>query len=365
MVSDKELAKAKKKLDLFLQKNEDFGIISMLPAIVGPKESVLVSLRQYVHEFLVGLYPIRVQLEAIENSVPGFSTTPDTYRKFLREYMGEEYIRFLKNKTFLRKYKQILAAMESFSEPADQFAALNVVEIGGKRKISVMLEDYVFFINTYFERIETALERQIVDEIEWRRTIVYGKNGVEVRDPEPPAPKTFFNTIWKDGGENASTGSVDGTTAISTESVAESAREVVAPPEDGKVGLVPGVSADAIPAQFEIVEEGELPNEFKRWIDTDHLQFTEDFVYFLDRRLINAGNYTYKDNELIVCDTSYDEGIFGYMCYRYFDGKIYFLKNFTPSAQLVSFERQTQEFVSARYTKEFADFVYDEWTEVN
>lgn len=341
-----------RKLELFIEENN--GLAYHINA--GPKEKVFLELLPYIRKFLAGIFPTRIHLEAIKNTFDGFDVTDDTYRLFLRKHLPVEYRRFLINKAFLRKYNRILEVIEAYKTRQEQYNALGFFVLKGHKPLEVTLDDFNYFLDNYIVKIEELVDRQLTEQVEYERKVIEAPGGVIIKEPAQVEPKTIENTIGNLEENRVPEKSAD--IALNSDIAASILGERV----PGKINLLPGVTADHIPERFEIIDnKSKFPDEVKRWFDTDNVTFTEDIVVFWDRRLIHAADYDFKDNELIVCETAYDDNNQGYFLYRYYKGKLYFLENFVPHGINVSFMRQVKSTHGRKSTKDFMDFTFDEW----
>lgn len=312
------------------------------------KTGALVAFADEIRLMLSGLFPVLDQLEMLENSAK-ISIVPDTYRLFLREKFAGEYRDYLVNMAFLRKYRKILEAVETMADKREQFDSLGLVLIGGNRKIEVFFEDYLHFLDKYLPKIENLIDHVTIKKVETaRRRIERKEDGsLEVFPVEPPALKTFENTLL--------------TQPLAPE-VAPVAMGKQDAPVAGKVALATGVTVDCIPKRYEIVRDVmAIPEGVKPYAETDYMLFKEEFVYIPDERLIDAAVYDFQDGQLVVCNTTFTAGRFDYICFRYHRGVFYHVQDVLPGGSRVSFIRQLTTFAEDHFTRQFAQFVFDEW----
>lgn len=354
MKAQTAMARVAKKLDFLLQ-NDSRPILEMA-GDHAPKRKALRDLVPQIRTMLKRLYSVPEQLELIANSSSNFEVTEDTYRLFLRTELAAEYTQFLINRKFIRNYMRILKVASEYKSMSKQFEALGITQAGSKNRVfNVTLEDYKNFVAVYLDEIERYIDRSMIEEVEKRTIVELPNGGHAVVDPIPKAPKTF---------ESEKIGSCEpqmGNEKAPVEKISPSLLAPLAATKhtDGKIHLIPGVSADNIVPRFEVfTDKRKYPGGLGSLPETNYRTFTEDFLYFIDLKLVHVADYEFTENLLIVCGRRYStdgEGRSGYDCYRYFQGDLYFVDNITPWDGGPSYNRQCRH-KEYMYSWEFGEF---------
>lgn len=362
--------KLKTQIDADLKARNDFERAFGL----GPKVSILHAFMTEISDMLQRLYSISEQRKLFKNSVKDFDITEDTYRKFLRDHMRSDYDLYLKNMYFMRSYTRILKACEEHSDYVAQFSALGVDTIGsGRRQISLTVEDYIYFCKTYFADIEAFFDRKKIEETKHiNKEMYFNENGKLIinNNPVQPIPQTFENeqlglnktaeTIGNKPAEAILRSVYQAANENSDEEYEVNLMDVI------QIGLRKGVVGNNIPQVFPIYDnKEEFPKEVKVYIERDSTYIKEDFLYFLDSRLIQAAKYPFTDGLLIICGTNYKEDVGGYDCFRWYKGGLYFLQNFKPTSSFTSFGRAFMDKEMSTTGESFRNYVYSEWVEYN
>jgi hypothetical protein len=90
---------------------------------------------------------------ALENS---FSISENTYLKFLKINLKEDYIRYKKNIFFVKNLEEIRKITNLFDKLKDQFDNFkSKIFVSGKMEFNLVLDDYIFFYNNYLKEYES------------------------------------------------------------------------------------------------------------------------------------------------------------------------------------------------------------------
>ena len=118
----------------------------------NPKIELLKKISESIKLLLKNLYPICEQLvivnKALENS---FSISENTYLKFLKINLKDDYIRYKKNTFFVKKLEEIKKIVNSFYNLEEQFENFEPkIFLSGNMKFNLVFNDYKFFYNEYY-----------------------------------------------------------------------------------------------------------------------------------------------------------------------------------------------------------------------
>lgn len=344
-----------------------YGTVAKMSLLFGVKDVIIIMLNK--------LYSISDQITILSNTSSKFSITPDTYRLFLRYELPEEYRKFKINQIFLRKISAILRLKNSGYSFDKQFLELlpDGLEVDKK---PVIVEDYHFFIENY---VDIPLERKKVhiksNKIEYKLQRNPDTRIMEAVAIAAPPPTVIDDIL----DEDVATDTAPEQTHEKEVQVAKNKSKKVDTEnlndiydnlyeqEEGKLNILPDISVDNIPKRYEILTNRFThPSEVNLFAETDNITFNEEFVYIFNRELIHAVNLNEfcRDNILVVVGTSYDEEYrSGYLLYRWYKGKLYFIEHYELFDFGASFERQTRMWMDEHYSSALANFIWDEWCE--
>ncbi|MFY4840920.1 hypothetical protein ACOTWI_01135 [Aliarcobacter butzleri] len=118
----------------------------------NPKIELLKKISESIKLLLENLYPICEQLviinKALENSS---SISENTYLKFLKINLKDDYIRYKKNTFFVKKLEEIKKIVNSFYNLEEQFENFEPkIFLSGNMKFNLVFNDYKFFYNEYY-----------------------------------------------------------------------------------------------------------------------------------------------------------------------------------------------------------------------
>ena len=118
----------------------------------NPKIELLKKISESIKLLLKNLYPICEQLviinKALENSS---SISENTYLKFLKINLKDDYIRYKKNTFFVKKLEEIKKIVNSFHNLEEQFDNFEPkIFLSGNMKFNLVFNDYKFFYNEYY-----------------------------------------------------------------------------------------------------------------------------------------------------------------------------------------------------------------------
>lgn len=118
----------------------------------NPKIELLKKISESIKLLLKNLYPIYEQLviinKALENSS---SISENTYLKFLKINLKDDYIRYKKNTFFVKKLEEIKKIVNSFYNLEEQFENFEPkIFLSGNMKFNLVFNDYKFFYNEYY-----------------------------------------------------------------------------------------------------------------------------------------------------------------------------------------------------------------------
>lgn len=336
-----------------------------------PKQEFLLKKIEDIQLLLNHLYSVAAQLALLNNSSKKKkkknkeTTTDTTYVKFLNTFLKNEYMTFKKNRYMIARTKLIQEAMNKFDHIEYQFMNLDFKGlINGKTKLEITLDDYQYFIQTYydFKNKEFFKHKPIVlaDRIE--KTLNTGMKGEKYLIKVVPA-----DTLETVLGEKKSV-----TLAKKDFESSVKNRESLQNKKGWyELDLLAGASVNNIPKIFEIIEDidsidDEIINssDFKFGkINTSTDKFEEDFVYFYDRDIMqccNPATYGLIDNLLIVTETRFEENYSsGYLFFRYYKGKMYLIENFKIPNGSPTLIRTFNTWEQENCTNEYYEFVKD------
>lgn len=118
----------------------------------NPKIELLKKISESIKLLLKNLYPICEQLviinKALENSS---SISENTYLKFLKINLKDDYIRYKKNTFFVKKLEEIKKIVNLFYNLEEQFENFEPkIFLSGNMKFNLVFNDYKFFYNEYY-----------------------------------------------------------------------------------------------------------------------------------------------------------------------------------------------------------------------
>ena len=287
---------------------------------------------------LDSLYNFTEQLYLINTIKKKTKVSEPTYSKFLQKFLPDEHILHKKNRFFASKLpgiKELVAAYPN--QPETQFKHLPI-----NTKLPTTLDDYKFFLDKYyFNDTERVLERKPLNRFDINEKVL------NFESPE----KYKIVTTKADTIYDIISAPVKSVSPGNTPKVAKAKKNgkflVYATKEakaalfnaEGflKIKLVKGASLQRKPELFKIVDDRDkFPSEILNSkflyadFDTKDQKFNEDFIYFTDSDFIQYADpesYGLMDNLLFVCGTVYENNMAGYLLYRYYQGKIYFIEN--------------------------------------
>lgn len=123
----------------------------------NPKIELLKKISESIKLLLKNLYPICEQLVIVNNVLENsFSISENTYLKFLKINLKEDYIRYKKNIFFVRNLEEIRKIINLFDKLKDQFDNFtSKIFVSGKMEFNLVLDDYIFFYNNYLKEYES------------------------------------------------------------------------------------------------------------------------------------------------------------------------------------------------------------------
>ena len=118
----------------------------------NPKIELLKKISESIKLLLNNLYPICEQLviinKALENSS---SISENTYLKFLKINLKDDYTRYKTNTFFVKKLEEIKKIVNSFYNLEEQFENFEPkIFLSGNMKFNLVFNDYKFFYNEYY-----------------------------------------------------------------------------------------------------------------------------------------------------------------------------------------------------------------------
>jgi hypothetical protein len=123
----------------------------------NPKIELLKKISESIKLLLKNLYPICEQLVIVNNALENsFSISENTYLKFLKINLKEDYIRYKKNIFFVKNLEEIRKITNLFDKLKDQFDNFkSKIFVSGKMEFNLVLDDYIFFYNNYLKEYES------------------------------------------------------------------------------------------------------------------------------------------------------------------------------------------------------------------
>jgi hypothetical protein len=333
---------------------------------LGPKLNILDGYKEEIRIMLRRLYGIKEQRILFKNSIKNFSITEDTYRKFLREHMSLEYDNYLVNMYFMRSYNRILEVCSQHKTTIKQFDELSVKYMGsGERQIKITLENYIYFIQTYVPQIEDYFDRKIIEEEQKATKTVYITEQQKVKVEFNPKEqlKTFENQ-GIDIKEEFPT-KISETGSCFRKKEAKDVNATHNSSDEQKIHLREGVGADYIPEIWPtFTNEDQFPAEIIPYVKKTSSKIKEKYLFFFDKRLIQAAEYPYTDGLLLVCGTTYGDRD-GYDCFRWYKNAIYAIGKFRPVSSGTSFVRDFTLTEQATIGNDFEEYISSEWCVFN
>lgn len=119
-----------------------------------PKEKLLFSISDSIILLLNHLYPISEQLRILNKTLPkNCSVSENTYLKHLTTYLKNNYIRYKKNMFFANNIQEMIRVILAFKTYEEQFENFKFKKFrSGNTKFNLLLEDYIYFFEEYFEK---------------------------------------------------------------------------------------------------------------------------------------------------------------------------------------------------------------------
>ncbi len=315
-----------------------------------PKRDVLLEIEEHIKNMLDRLYPIVDQVTIISNSIPGYSITADTYRLYLKEQLPKEYNLYRINQYLIRKSSAIKEASLTCKSAKEQYEALGLSKVV-LHGVNISLTDFKGFLKKYYiEDFEKYTKKRVIlaKPLDGDNKIIETSEGAHVVEKAEQIPASTFETTLEEPKKEL--------------------LHVNSSQEEGKINLIRGITVDNIPSKYAVeTDMVEFPAEVTLLADTSKEKFYEKFIYFLDLELLSAANFdpvNLEDNQLIICGTAYSSQYStGYLIYRYFRGKIYFIKHFVPQNGGPSYRRQMRMWSEENYSEDFYNFCLDEWVD--
>jgi hypothetical protein len=358
--------------DMHLKIGSDKYCIDLTIPTKNPKNYVLIHISEYIQLMLEQLYPLSEQMDWINSMDKDFSISDTTYYKFLKEHLARPHSIHKKNMAFFAKKLEILQLIEKFPNQNEvQFKHL-------EPDINASLEDYKHFINRYYSpEFKTFLS----------------KKDIKLELKIDNSDKTYLNvTIEEPAGNIASVvNDIKKEVAVAKPEDLKSA-EKISSGNYSKVGqwkvyeknedryvlkdkyngycidLMPNSTVEELPKLWEIVtDRNEFPEEIRG--DLSFLYgkynrktqgFDEDYIYFNDIDFIQYANpdtYGLVDRLLFIAHTAYTKGKLGYLLYRYYKGKIYFIENLVLPSPSATLTRAVNHWYENNITGDFSDFM--------
>lgn len=118
----------------------------------NPKIELLKKISESIKLLLKNLYPICQQLVIINKALENTSSiSENTYLKFLKINLKDDYIRYKKNTFFVKKLEEIKKTVNSFNNLEEQFDNFEPkIFLSGNMKFNLVFDDYKFFYNEYY-----------------------------------------------------------------------------------------------------------------------------------------------------------------------------------------------------------------------
>ncbi|MFW3353704.1 hypothetical protein [Aliarcobacter butzleri] len=119
-----------------------------------PKEELLASISDSIILLLNHLYPVKEQLIILNRTLPrNCSVSENTYLKHLKTYLKNDYMRYKKNMFFANNIQEMIRVILLSHNHEEQFSNFKYKKFkSGKVEYSLFLEDYIFFLEEYFDK---------------------------------------------------------------------------------------------------------------------------------------------------------------------------------------------------------------------
>lgn len=311
-----------------------------------PKQDFLLSLTDIVQKLLAMLYTTSEQTSILCNSIKKkkYHFGRDTYIKFLKNYLPDDYLKFKKNRYFAKRLSLIVQAMEQYKDSTKEFENLNFTGRENKTSsLDLSLEDYKYFKKAYIdtEYVKFVANRTV-------QSVTYTDKqpnlGVGKRYTETLIEADTVETILeKEKLTNKEIGA-----ATEDISVCENEKSKTIPtlinvdfslPESEQKKHIYTWLEKNKNNLIEIIEDQnetrKIYSAFKERIDrqmfmqaqiNDQDQFEEKYVFFYDLDMLRCADlksFGIEDKTLIVIK---EKNSVQYRYYRYYQGKVYFLE---------------------------------------
>ena len=117
------------------------------------KAETLFLIKDTISKMLALLLPLRHQLLLINKNIDNFSVSDVYYVDFLKRHMQNEYVLYKKNCYFSKNSKKIIDVLKVYKNPLNQFNHIDLNgEINGSSWITIDVEDYIYFMNKYYDQ---------------------------------------------------------------------------------------------------------------------------------------------------------------------------------------------------------------------
>lgn len=346
-----------------------------------PKNDSLVSIADQIVILLDHLIPLAAQLRLINSLDKNFRISNTTYLSFLKENLMDTYVSHKKNRLFAKKAIKIKEFLALY--PQDYSAQFHSLKLSGRYEVT--LKDYVFFIENYYSKeSETFFAAK---EIKHYPTTIK----VMVQNPEDNG-ETFVQQIIEEPAdtfadvvsdvsksrkhinvvpeikkkEKISSGNISKMGNFTVYKTLEDRKVLQNAEGYYKIGLMPNCTQEHVPELWEIVtDRNDFPEEINsidfRLGKYNHRTqgFDEDYVFFIDIEFVqfaDPNTYGLVDGLLFVCGTAYQRGAKGYMLYRYYKGKIYFIENLVLPKTSATLLRTNNTWYDDNISAEFSVF---------
>lgn len=311
-----------------------------------PKQDFLLTIPNIIQSLLGMLYSTSDQTSIICNSAKKkkYQFGRDTYIKFLKNHMSDDYLRFKKNRYFTKKLSLIMQIIEQYKNSTKEFEELNFTGKENKTSsLKLTLEDYQYFKKVY---IDTEYIQFVANRTIQSATYVDKQPnlGVGKRYTETLIEADTVETILKK--EKLINKEIEAVTEDI--SVCENEKSKTIPtlinidfslPESEQKKYIYTWLEKNKNNLIEIVEDQnetrKIYSAFKERIDrqmfmqaqiNDQDQFEEKYVFFYDLDMLRCADlksFGIEDKTLIVIK---EKNSVQYRYYRYYKGKIYFLE---------------------------------------
>ena len=100
------------------------------------------------------MYPVKEQLIILNRTLPrNCSVSENTYLKHLKTYLKNDYMRYKKNMFFANNIQEMIRVILLSHNHEEQFSNFKYKKFkSGKVEYSLFLEDYIFFLEEYFDK---------------------------------------------------------------------------------------------------------------------------------------------------------------------------------------------------------------------